>query len=60
MSGATPITERECENKHEGLTSWVNKLETRMNAMENKLWGVITLLVGNLVGVIILLVKGAS
>lgn len=53
-----PITERECDTKHHGLNAWIEKLENRMNKIENKFWWMITLLISNLVGVIIILARG--
>lgn len=52
------ITDRECDTRHEGLSAWVGKLETRMEKLESKLWWMITLLVSNLAGIIVLLFKG--
>ncbi len=59
-SSDNPISERECDTRHEGLEGWVTTLEGRLDSLESKLWWGITLLVGNLVGVIILLVQGAK
>lgn len=51
------ITVRECELKHRNMNGTIEKLEERLEKLENKFWWIITLLVGNLVGVITLLIK---
>jgi len=52
------ITERECDVKHENLNAWINKIEARMEKIESKFWWVITLLISNLTGIIVLLIRG--
>ena len=54
------ITDRECDVRHDGLNAWINKIEMKMEKLESKLWWMITLLVSNLIGIIILLFKEAK
>lgn len=42
------VSERECDNKHDTLSKWVESLSDRVNRLEGKLWLIITLLFGNL------------
>jgi len=51
------VTIRECDIKHENLNGMISKLEERLEKLESKFWWIITLLVGNLVGIITLLIK---
>ena len=51
------VLNRECLRVHKGLDEWINKIELRMNSFDTKLWGAIVLLVSNLVGIVILLIK---
>ena len=51
------ISIRECETKHDAIEQWIKNFEIRMDRLENKFWWIITLLVGNLVGVLILLLR---
>jgi len=51
------VTIRECDIKHESLNGMISKLEERLEKLESKFWWIITLLVGNLVGIITLLVR---
>ncbi len=52
------ILEKECEIKHQYIIERYSSLEGRIKSLENKFWWIITLLVGNLTGVIMLLLKG--
>jgi hypothetical protein len=51
------VTVRECDIKHKSLNGTVSKFEERIEKLENRFWWIITLLVGNLVGVIIMLLR---
>ena len=51
------VTGRECAKSHESLVEWITKIETRIDRLESKMWYIILLLVSNLVGIIVLLVK---
>jgi len=51
------VTVRECDIKHKSLNGTVSKLEEKFEKLENKFWWIITLLIGNLAGIITLLVR---
>lgn len=51
------VSIRECDMRYKNVVLMMDKLEERIEKLENKFWWIITLLVGNLVGVITLLIK---
>ena len=51
------VTVRECDIRHWNLNGMIKKLEDRLEKLESKFWWIITLLVGNLVGIITLLLR---
>lgn len=52
------ITKQECEKIESFVTKRVDNMEKQLARIENRFWWVITLLVGNLVGIVVLLLKG--
>lgn len=48
---------RECEFKHNNICMLIEKLEERIERLENRFWWIITLLVGNLAGIVVLLMR---
>lgn len=48
---------RECEFKHHNICMLIEKLEERIEKLENRFWWIITLLVGNLAGIVVLLMR---
>jgi hypothetical protein len=51
------ISHRECDIKHNNINNMIDKLEEKLEKLESKFWWIITLLISNLVGIIILFLK---
>lgn len=51
------VSVRECEFKHNNICMLIEKLEERIERLENRFWWIITLLVGNLAGIVVLLMR---
>ncbi len=58
MSDEKCVSERECDTRHDGLNCWVTKIDGRVGKLETMFWSIVTLLIGNLIGVIVLILKG--
>jgi len=57
LSNGQYITPRECDIKHNNLNEQINKLEEKLEKLESRFWWIITLLISNLVGIIILMLR---
>lgn len=53
------VSIRECEIKINNIYKNLGNLEERVEKLESRFWWIITLLIGNLVGVLILLIQGS-
>ena len=58
------VTIRECDLRYNGIKATIMTLQERISRMEEtiekvetKFWWIITLLVGNLVGILVILIK---
>lgn len=51
------VSARECDLRHGEVDRAIEQLRKRLDSLENKLWWTITLLVSNLVGLLVLIVR---
>lgn len=52
------VSIRECELKTDNVCKVLESFDERIDRLEDRFWWIITLLVGNLVGIIALFIKG--
>lgn len=57
MDNEKYITLRECDIKHNNINEQIDKLEAKLEKIENRFWWIITLLISNLVGIILLFLE---
>jgi hypothetical protein len=55
-----PVSERECDQRHEALNDWIKGIQLQVGKLEGKIWWILALLLSNLAGVIVLLVTNAD